>query len=312
MWWPGVLVEDGAQAGSKDRPSPGGALLWEDAVLFPLSPHAGWGGPVSGTGFLSSPPPSCWVTRGRSLAPRASVFTFPGGSCVRALGAPWELPSGTRWGLPGSRVRRSLGHCVTAAKPPGPPGRWPDHRHPPPPGNVAPTGVDDTKLWVGGKVPETKRLCHGGPKAGLLHAELRKLSFLRGTPALGRAHLHAMLGEAVTRSLLTGLRGGRAHSRALEKTGAPGASLSRVCPRRPEPRAFLSKWRLPLPPGLPESRGDTRHLVSPSAVPLESEREGGGFPVCSPWQSPGERSHSMDEQSEARGGRTCPRSTAGS
>ena len=44
MWWPGVLVEDGAQDGSKDRPSPGGALLWEDAVLFPLSPHTGWGG----------------------------------------------------------------------------------------------------------------------------------------------------------------------------------------------------------------------------------------------------------------------------
>ena len=100
-------------------------------------------------------PPSCWVTRGRSLAPRAPVFTFPGGSRVCALGAPWELPSGTRWGLPGSRVRQSLGHCVTAAKPPGPPERWPDHRHPSLPGNVAPTGVDDTKLWVGGKVPES-------------------------------------------------------------------------------------------------------------------------------------------------------------
>lgn len=49
-------MEDGAQDGSKDRPSPGGALLWEDAVLFPLSPHTGWGGPVSGTGFLFAAP----------------------------------------------------------------------------------------------------------------------------------------------------------------------------------------------------------------------------------------------------------------
>lgn len=153
----GALVDEGAQTGSTQTDAVPRGGSWEDAVSFlPPTQDAGRG-PCQALGSRPAAP-SCWVTR--SLAPLGLRLHF---SSRELRPCSWGLlgPAlGDTGGLQGL-WSRGPSATVTAAKAQVPcnDGLITDV---PLPGSVASARVDGTRLWVGGKVPETKRLCHGG------------------------------------------------------------------------------------------------------------------------------------------------------